>query len=348
MDEIQSLLHRISLEQQARNSDLVMFGTVLSSKQGIDSADDYVYVRFKPEKVFINPTDTGTCPWDVGTHASRGAFMACKSAILAADKAREKIFELARDLFPKLVSTNLAKHKRKHPEFEPAEFDVAAAAREGRFDLVDDVVFLEGAPDEPWLKVGLDQLLRASHFREQGEMLTVESFYDPPNELPDWDKGTGNLSATYAYGTQGAEVEVDEETGEVTVLRMVAAHDVGKVLNPQTLKGQIYGGLAQGIGYALTEELKVENGRVLNPGFTDYKMPTAHEMAFPIQLEIVETDDTEGPFGAKGVGEPGMVPTAPAIANAIYDAVGVRIHHLPITPERVLAALDAKREASRT
>ncbi|MHC4223021.1 MAG: xanthine dehydrogenase family protein molybdopterin-binding subunit, partial [Planctomycetota bacterium] len=204
------------------------------------------------------------------------------------------------------------------------------------------VLFLKDAPDEPWLGVDLAQFLRAVHFRAQGEMLTVEVLYDPPNELPDWNKGVGNMSATYTYGTQGAEVEVDEETGEVTVLKLVAVHDVGQVLNPQTLKGQIYGGLAQGIGYALCEEVRSEEGRILNPGFRDYKIPTAREMGFPIELEFVETKDGFGPFGAKGIGEPGLVPTAPAISNAIYDAVGVRIRDLPITPEKVLKALEEK------
>jgi xanthine dehydrogenase molybdenum-binding subunit len=301
-----------------------------------------------PSKIHINQTDTGTCPWDVGTHASRGAFMACKAAILAADKARAEIFRLAEELFPKLVAKNLAKLKKKRPDYEPPAFDVQAEAKAERFELCDDLLFLKDAPDEPWLKVDLAQLIRASHYRDQGKMLTVESFYDPPNELPNFETGVGNISATYAYGTQGAEVEVDTETGEIKILKMVAAHDVGKVLNPQTLKGQLYGGLAQGIGYALTEELLTKDGRILNPGFTDYKMPTVHEMSFPIQLEIVETDDQEGPFGAKGVGEPGLVPTAPAIANAIYDAVGVRLHHLPMTPEKVLAALQAKHGSAAT
>jgi xanthine dehydrogenase molybdenum-binding subunit len=170
-------------------------------------------------------------------------------------------------------------------------------------------------------------------------MLTVEAFYDPPNELPDFEKGFGNISATYAFGTQGAEVEVDTETGEVKILRMVAAHDVGKVLNPPGLKGQIYGALAQGVGYALYEELKSDKGKIQNPDFRDYKIPRTHEMDFPIALEFIETDDSFGPFGAKGVAEPGLVPTAPAIANAIYNAIGVRIRDLPITPEKVLEAL---------
>ena len=124
---------------------------------------------------------------------------------------------------------------------------------------------------------------------------------------------------------------------------MTCALDVGKVLNLQTLKGQVYGGLVQGVGYALYEEVKSEHGRILNPGFTDYKLPTAGEIDFPIDLDFIETADTFGPFGAKGVGEPGLVPTAPAIGNAVFDAIGVRIHDLPITPEKVLAALEARK-----
>ncbi|MHC4930994.1 MAG: xanthine dehydrogenase family protein molybdopterin-binding subunit [Planctomycetota bacterium] len=298
----------------------------------------------KPERVFINPTDTGTSPWDVGTHASRGAFMACNAAIRAAAKAREKLFIWAEEYFPKAVEKNLARYRKKNPEYEPLDFDVKAASRRDYFELRDGVLFLKDAPDEPWLGVDLAQFLRAVHFRAQGEMLTVEVLYDPPNELPDWNKGVGNMSATYTYGTQGAEVEVDEETGEVTVLKLVAVHDVGQVLNPQTLKGQIYGGLAQGIGYTLCEEVRSEEGRILNPGFRDYKIPTSKEMGFPIELEFVETKDGFGPFGAKGIGEPGLVPTAPAISNAIYDAVGVRIRDLPITPEKVLKALAEKRD----
>jgi xanthine dehydrogenase molybdenum-binding subunit len=153
----------------------------------------------------------------------------------------------------------------------------------------------------------------------------------------------GNMSATYIFGTQGAEVEVDLETGAIKVLQFVAAHDVGKVINQQTIKGQIYGGIVQGLGYALCEEYKTERGKNLNPNFLDYKIFTAPDVDFPIHIECIETDDQEGPFGAKGVGEPGLVPTAPAIANAVYDAIGVRIKDLPITPEKILAALKERR-----
>jgi len=293
----------------------------------------------RPEKVFINQTDTGTCPWDVGTHASRGAFMACNAAIKAAKDLREKIFSGAEELFPEGAAKNLKKFQKKNPDYQPPDFDIKKAATWDRFDLKDGYVFIKDAPKEPWLCMELGSLLRAMHFREQGTMLGTQVFYDPPNELPDWNKGKGNISATYAYGTQGVEVEVDTETGEVKILRMVAAHDVGKVLNPQALKGQMYGALAQGIGYALYEEVRSQEGKIMNPNFRDYKIPTIHEMDFPIDLEFIETDDSFGPFGAKGVGEPGLVPTAPAIANAIYNAVGIRIRDIPITPEKILNAL---------
>ena len=300
----------------------------------------------RPEQVHVNQTDTATCPWDVGTHASRGAFMACNAAIRAADKARARIFEQAVTLYPQLAKKALKKHKRKNPDYvAPDGFDVEqAAASEDAFELRDSVLFLKDAPNEPWLRVDLGAMMRAMHYRDQGTMLCVEAFYDPPNELPDWGKGKGNMSATYVYGTQGVEVEVDTETGEVKILKMVAVHDVGRVLNPLALKGQIYGALAQGIGYALYEQVLSHEGRILNPGFRDYKIPTACEMDFPVELEFVETEDGFGPFGAKGVGESGLVPTAPAIANAIYDAVGVWVRDLPMTPERVLAALENKEQ----
>jgi xanthine dehydrogenase molybdenum-binding subunit len=304
-------------------------------------------VGVKPESVFINQTDTGTCPWDVGTHASRGAFMACQAAVRAGAKARARIFELCEVIFPEEAERSLKQLRKKQPDYTPPAFDLRAAARRESFELEGGMVTIKGAPPEPWLRVDLSRILRAAHFREQGEMLTVEAFYDPPNELPDFEKGCGNMSACYAFGTQGAEVEVDTETGQVKILRLVAVHDVGKALNPQTLKGQMYGALAQGLGYALYEEVLTENGRILNPDFRDYKIPTACEMDFPIDLEFVETNEPNGPFGAKGVGEPGLVPTAPAIANAIYDAVGIRIHDLPMTPGKVLAALRAKASGGR-
>jgi xanthine dehydrogenase molybdenum-binding subunit len=118
---------------------------------------------------------------------------------------------------------------------------------------------------------------------------------------------------------------------------------VGRAINPMLLEGQIYGAAAMGTGYALTERLILEKGEVMNPNFRDYKILTAKD-EIPIEVVIVESIDADGPFGAKGIGEPGLVPTAPAIANAIYDAIGIRIKDLPMTPEKILKALKESRK----
>jgi xanthine dehydrogenase molybdenum-binding subunit len=137
------------------------------------------------------------------------------------------------------------------------------------------------------------------------------------------------------------ELEVDTKTGQIEILRYVAAHDVGRAINPLLLQGQIYGAALQGVGFALAEELIYEEGRLLNPNFRDYKLLTALDTV-PVEPVIVEDPDAAGPYGAKGVGEPGLVPAAPAIANAIYDAVGIRLTQLPMKPENVLTALMEK------
>jgi CO/xanthine dehydrogenase Mo-binding subunit len=295
-----------------------------------------------PEKVAIISGDTATCPWDAGTHASRGAFTACNAAIMAADKAREQIFHLASEHFMSRVHSALKKRQKKDPDFQMPDLEYETGFDPSGFDMKDNYIFLKDEPDNPLLRVSLEEILRAAHFKEHGTMIVSEAFYDPANQMVDPKTGRGNLSSTYIFGTQGAEVEVDLETGKVRVLQLAAAHDVGKVINQQTIKGQIYGGIATALGYALCEEYKTEKGKNLNPNFTDYKLLSAPDMDFPIHVECIETNDQLGPFGAKGVGEPGDVATAPAIANAIYDAIGVRITTLPITPEKILAALEEK------
>jgi xanthine dehydrogenase molybdenum-binding subunit len=151
----------------------------------------------------------------------------------------------------------------------------------------------------------------------------------------------GNVSVTYAFAAQAALVEVEEATGKVEVLRVASAHDVGRALNPVGCEGQIEGGIHMGLGYALTEELRLGDGRVLNPGFLDYKLLTAPDMP-EILITLIETVDEAGPFGAKGLGEAGTIPISAAVANAVKDAVGVRMTELPMTPERVWRALRAR------
>jgi CO/xanthine dehydrogenase Mo-binding subunit len=167
--------------------------------------------------------------------------------------------------------------------------------------------------------------------------------WNPPTVAMDPDTGQGKPFNTYVYATQIAEVEVDDETGEVEVLRIAAAHDCGTAINPMLVEGQVQGGIAMGIGFALQEEILFDDaGRQVNPNLTNYIMPTSLDMP-EIEVDIVESYDATGPFGAKGVGEPTSVPTAAAIMNAIYDAVGVRIASLPATAEKILAAIKAKR-----
>lgn len=295
-----------------------------------------------PDKVTVITGDTATCPWDVGTHASRGAFTSCNAAIMASEKARKKIFELAAEHFMPRIKSKMKKQKRKDPDFEIPDLDYDRICDPSEFDMKENMIFLKEEPGNPLLRVPLGDILRAAHYKEQGTMVVTEAFYDPCNQMIDAKSCRGNLSAAYIFGTQGAEVEVDLETGKVKVLNFVAAHDVGQVLSRQAIKGQIYGGVVQGLGYALTEEYRTNKGKNLNPNFLDYKILSAPDIDFPIEIECVETHDIAGPFGAKGVGEPGLVPTAPAIANAVYDAIGVRIKSLPITPEKVLKALAGK------
>ncbi len=266
----------------------------------------------KIEDVVVIHTDTDVCPWDVGAHASRTTFVAGNSALGAAKKIKQMLLEVASQILG------------ESPE---------------NMDIRDRIVFSKKDPEK---KSPLGKILRSAHYTTGGKMVMAEYFYDPNNENLDREF-KGNLSVTYSYGTHGVEVEVDKETGQVKILRYVAAHDVGKAINPMLLEGQVYGGATMGIGYALTERLILQDGKVMNPNFLDYKLLTAKDVP-NIEPIVVETNDQYGPFGAKGIGEPGLVPTAPAIANAIYDAVGVRIKELPITPEKILAALKKKRE----
>jgi CO/xanthine dehydrogenase Mo-binding subunit/aerobic-type carbon monoxide dehydrogenase small subunit (CoxS/CutS family) len=164
--------------------------------------------------------------------------------------------------------------------------------------------------------------------------------FDPDTTPLDGD-GQGVPYQTYAFGAQIAEVEVDTELGTVKVLRIVAAHDVGRAINPTQVEGQIHGGIAQGLGFALMEAYVP--GRTEN--LHDYLIPTVGDMP-EIECLLIEDPEPSGPYGAKGVGEPALIPTAPAILGAIHDAVGVRITQLPASPDRVLAAIRASAAAA--
>jgi CO/xanthine dehydrogenase Mo-binding subunit len=174
--------------------------------------------------------------------------------------------------------------------------------------------------------------------------LTGTGSYAPPVESRGGQfKGAGvGPSPAYSYSAQVADVSVDEETGEVTVHKIYAAHDCGRALNPVGVEGQVIGSVWMGLGQALEEEMVWKDGLLMNPGLLEYRSPSSAESP-EIECFIVESIDPEGPFGAKEAGEGSLAATIPAIANAIYDAVGVRLREAPFTPERVLAVLRAKK-----
>ncbi|HEX9275451.1 MAG TPA: molybdopterin cofactor-binding domain-containing protein [Casimicrobiaceae bacterium] len=261
-------------------------------------------------KVINNDTDI--TPWDVGVHASRTTFIGGNSAIGAARKARAKIFDAAAKL------TGMA----------PDALDLRAAQ------------IVEAATGKPLMALG--KLIRSLHFSDKAELVMTTNYYEPPSKHQD-KEFKGDVSAAYAWATQVVEIEVDTETGIVHMLNVTAAHDVGRVLNRLGIEGQVEGGIVMGQGYALTEQLIVENGVVRNPAFRDYKLVTAPEIP-QMDIHFIETMDGEGPQGAKGVGEAPAICVAAATANAIYNATGVRICELPFTPEKVYRALHARSE----
>ena len=257
--------------------------------------------------VTVVNSDTDIKPWDVGVHASRTTFIAGNSAIGAARKAKAKILATAAAKF----------------NVEPDTLNLRAGC------------VIEKASGKKLIEI--DKLIRSLHFSDKAELVMTTHYYEPPSQKQD-KAFRGDVSAAYAWATQVVEIEVDTDTGIVKLLKVTGAHDVGRVINRLGIEGQIEGGVVMGQGYALTENLIVENGVVRNPNFRDYKLVTAPEIP-EIDISFIETMDGEGPQGAKGVGEAPAICVAAAVANAIYNATGVRITALPFTPENVYRAL---------
>lgn len=263
--------------------------------------------------VEISVADTDSTTYCHGAYASRVTYIAGNAVKAASADAKKQLFKIASEML----------------EADPD-------------DLVskDAKIFVKGNPSKA---VTVSDVARGCLYREGGFPIIGKGAWDPPTELETKDTMDGNSSGAYSFGTQMCQVEVDPETGKVKVLNFVAAHDSGKVINPMLAEGQIEGALQQGIGYALCEEMAFEDGKVMNPNFADYKILAADDMPEKIKVQFVETCmEPTGPFGAKGLGEPGLVPTSPAIANAIYNAIGVRIKSLPMTPEKILNAIKEK------
>lgn len=191
--------------------------------------------------------------------------------------------------------------------------------------------------------LNLSQIAEYYYDETGGGRMMCEALYKPEGVVPPDATRYGNVSLGYSFAAHAAEVEVDLETGQVNVLNYVAVHDSGRIINPLTTEGQIEGAIGKGIGYALKEEYVFHDGRILNPDFTNYRVPTSLDMP-PMKIILLDVIDPNGPFGAKSIGEVAMVPAAPAIANAVYDAIGIRFTELPMTPERVLLALKDRQQ----
>lgn len=189
----------------------------------------------------------------------------------------------------------------------------------------DGKIFVDGSPD---IFISFSEAVKRYQEKKNGAPLVVRGSYSSPDKL----------SPTYSFGAYVCEVEVDLRTGQVRVLRLTVAHDCGQPLNPMSVEGQIEGCISMGMGYALSERLTFDGGQTMNPSFLEYAVPTANQMP-EIRIKHIITDDPRGPFGAKETGEGSLDPTTPAIANAIYNATGIRITDLPITPEKILKKL---------
>ncbi len=268
------------------------------------------------DKIFMHPLDTDVIPYDASTTSSRSTYHMGNAVRLAAIHARQQIAEAAGPML----------------EASIADLDFA----EGR-------VFLR---DQPQMALTMGEVVR----RKLGANGVVRGDGSYTYEIAkDLDLETGHsdhASAFYMYATQAAEVMVDEESGRVRLLRMSAAHDVGKAINPLNCAAQIEGGVAMGIGSALHEEMVVDStGKVRNPSFLDYHLVTSLDLPQMIPI-IVECPEPQGPYGAKGLGEPGLAPTPAAIGNAVADALGIRVYDLPLKPENVYRAIQQNKNAA--
>jgi CO/xanthine dehydrogenase Mo-binding subunit len=262
------------------------------------------------DDVHVVSADTDATPMDTGAIASRTTYVTGNAIRLAAENARAILFEVAAQVLS-VTPIQLEARDRK--------------------------IQVKGFPQH---SVAIGEIAKRAQV-VLGQPPIGSASWNPPTVPLDPDTGQGKPFSTYVYATQIAEVNVDDETGEVEVIRIVAAHDCGTPINPMLVEGQVEGGIAMGLGFALQEEILFDAaGRQINPNLTNYITPTALDMP-EIDVHIVDSYDPTGPFGAKGVGEPTAVPTAAAILNAIHDAVGVRITSLPATAEKVLAAIKA-------
>jgi 4-hydroxybenzoyl-CoA reductase subunit alpha len=300
-------------------------------------------------RVRVIAADTDLTPIDIGSYSSRVTFMNGNATLRAATEVKKQIAAAAakkmgctpEDLIfrdDKVRKENVAGEGARATQTQPTVSGrvegqiLRGSLQQKRKD--------EGPKDEMSFE---EAVVAAIDFH--GALSGTGSYAPPPEARGGKHKGAGvGPSPAYSYSAQVAEVTVDEDTGEVTVHKVWAAHDCGRALNPVSVEGQVIGSVWMGMGQALTEEMVWKDGLLMNPGLLEYRSPSSVESPV-VEPIIVESIDPEGPFGAKEASEGSLAATIPAIANAIYDAVGVRLKESPFTPERVLAALRARNKA---
>lgn len=259
------------------------------------------------DNVVVYNSDSAVTPLAGTTTATRALYMTGNSTRLAAEAIRNRFVARAAKAF---------------------------GVDETLIELANNVVCVQNRTDKSMPFTELVRICAAEGIQRN----ELAMFRAPFTDKLDPETGQGQAHPDYTFGAHAIEVAVDTETGEVTILKSVACHDVGQCINPAAVEGQIEGGAAQGQGYALSEEMVYAQGKLKTPSFSEYLIPTAVDVP-KVKSIILESRSGIGPFGAKGIGEPALSPVAPAIANAVADAIGVRIFDLPITPEKVVRAI---------
>jgi CO/xanthine dehydrogenase Mo-binding subunit len=270
-------------------------------------------VELKDIKVIYS--DTGVTPIDQGSYSSRVTLFTGNAVKSAASELKKIILDTAAD--------------RLEANIDDIEI------KGGR-------VYVKGSPEKG---IPFKEIVSYAQRSQRGKPLIATGSYTPPGGDPFEDRGDlfdTPASPTYSFGAHFAEVEIDKETGELKIANFIATHDCGFQINPMAVEGQLEGAVIMGSGYALTEELHIDNGIPLNPSFIGYKILTSTDMPNNISPIVVETIEPNGPFGAKEASEGILNPTPGAIANAVYNAIGVRIKDLPITPEKILKGLERR------
>lgn len=265
-----------------------------------------------PDSVIVQLGDTRLTPFATGTHGSKLTTILANAVLAACDNAKKEILD---------EITLMTGSGKLHIE--------NGAIKNGRGDVL----------------MTLTEALNKVCIKRSGAPVIAMGEYRPAAVMLD-STGYGNLAPTYPFGVQAAEVEVDETTGKIIVKKIVAVHDSGKIFNPQMAAGGVYGGVAQAFGFTMMEQLGINNQGLLHGGtLLEYKMPTMLDVP-ELVADFVETEDPHGPYGAKALGEPPIVSVLPAIANAVYDAIGLRLDDAPFTPQKVLQAIEKRnREA---